>query len=211
MSRRRWFSRALLIIGSLCLPASCGKETPPRSRDEIFRERLKLPALYFTAKTHKRVMAPMSRGMFVDEQTGEICWPALACNNPECPGRKEDEPLLFIEPDAAVYVKPDGSVGYNPGRAAAGARPSGPCPECLKTRNPQTETIEQRQRYIAWVRPHVLPETAARMKQLDEELQRRIRVDRSHRVAAPSGEGESPSPHTGPQPTPADPSRRPTR
>jgi len=199
---------ALLLGGLVCLLSACSKEPPPPlSRDEIFRQRLELPALYLTAKTHKRVIAPMSKGMFVDAETGEICWPALACNNPDCPGRKAGEPFVFIEPDAGSYVKPDGSIGYDPARAAA-ERVVGPCPQCAKIRDPRTETNAQRQQYISWVRPYVLPETAERMKQLDEELHRRVLFER--RQPTPPAEDKSPA-VDGPQPTRADPATRPDK
>ena len=211
MPRRWWLICALLVAGPLCLLVSCKKETPPRTREEIFQERMALPARYFSAKTHQRVIAPAGKGIFVDEETGEICWPALVCNNPDCPGRQGDEPLLFIEPDSAYYVKPDGTVGYDAARAKAERHRAGPCPECARKRDPRTETAEQRQRYIDWVKPYVLPDTAARMKQLDEEFQRRIRMERSQRTAFPIGEGKSTSADEGPQPTPADPSTRPAK
>jgi hypothetical protein len=210
MSKRCWANRLLPIAAALPLLASCSKsEPPPPSRDEIFQERLALPAVYFTAKTHKRVIAPASKGLFIDEQTGEVCWPALACHNPDCPGRKGDEPLLFIEPDAGVYAKPDGTIGYDRARAAKQSVVAG-CPECLKKRNLSAETPEQRARYISWVKPYVLPETAARLAELDELLQRRIALDRHKRVAVPFTEKEPP-PDDGPQPTPANPATRPPR
>ena len=203
--------RRLLPGCLICLLCACSKEPPPPlSRDEIFRQRLELPALYLTAKTHKRVIAPMSKGMFVDADTGEICWPALACNNPDCPGRKAGEPFVFIEPDAGAYMKPDGSIGYDPARARAAAaeRVLGPCPQCAKIRDPRTETDAQGKQYISWVQPYVLPETAERMEHLDEELHRRILFER--RQPTLPAEGKSPSVDS-PQPTPADPATRPDK
>jgi hypothetical protein len=211
MSKHRWPNRLLPIAAALSLLASCSKsEPPPPSRDEIFQERLELPALYFTAKTHRRVIAPARKGLFIDAQTGEVCWPALACHNPDCPGRKGDEPLLFIEPDAGVYAKPDGTIGYDQARAAAQRSVVAGCPECLKKRNLKAETPERRARYVSWVKPYVLPETAARLAELDELLQHRIALDRRQRVAVPFTEREPP-PDGGPQPTPADPTTRPPR
>ena len=135
---------------------------------------MSLPRLYLTAQTHKRVKAPAHKGVFVDEASGEICWPARACYAPNCPGRAADgEPLVFIAPDPGVYVKPDGTFGYDPARASPDKN-SGACPECLKGRNLATETDQQRQRYINWVRPYVLPETARRLEELDEERKRRL-------------------------------------
>jgi hypothetical protein len=209
MSKRCRWIRLLPLVAALPLLASCGQsEPPPSTRDEIFRERLALPAVYFTAKTHKRVIAPASKGLFVDEQTGEVCWPALACHNPDCPGRSGGEPLLFIEPEAGVYAKPDGTIGYDRARATTNQSVVAGCPACLKKRRPQTETPEQRARYVSWVKPYVLPETAARLAELDELLQRRIALDRRQRVAVPFSAQEPPA-DDGPRPTPADPVTRP--
>lgn len=166
--------RALIAACLLCLLASCRSEEPPRLREEVFRERLELPRLYFTAETRKRVRAPAGKGVFVHEESGEICWPALVCNAPDCPGRTADgKPFVFIAPDPCICIKPDGTLGYDPARASLDKNPSGACPECLKIRNLSTETDQQRRRYIEWVRPYVLPETARRLKELEEEQQRR--------------------------------------
>lgn len=201
-------SGLLLAVAGTCLLSSCGGEAPPRARDEIFRERMELPALYFTAQTHQRVIAPMDKGVFVHESTGELCWPALVCNNPNCPGRKADEPLLFIEPDMGVYVKADKTIGYDAARARAVAGAAGPCPACAKLRRPASETPAGRQQYIDWVQPYVLPETAAAGAKLDKELQRRIRFERSRQKAPRPDREAAPAP-SGPQPTRADPATRP--
>jgi hypothetical protein len=169
-----------------CLASCSKKEEPvPRSRDEIFKQRLTLPALYLTAPSHKRIIAPAGLALFTkDKETGEMIWPALYCTNPDCPGRREGEPLLFIEPDAGFA-----------------------CPQCVAKRNRATESAEVRQQYINWVRPYVLPETAKKLKELDAELQNRIEYERLHRVAPIL---ENPHPiHGGPQPTKADPATRP--
>ena len=102
---------------------SCGREAaPPRSRDEIFRERLELPSVYLTVKSHKQVSAPGGKGSFVDNETGELCWPALCCNNPDCPGRTSEGPYLFIDPDPGIYLKADKTVGYDKAAALAAPR-----------------------------------------------------------------------------------------
>ena len=198
----------LLVIVGACLLSSCGSETPPRTRDEIFRERMQLPALYFTAQTHQRVIAPADKGLFVHEPTGELCWPALVCNNPDCPGRKANEPLLFIEPDMGVYVKADKTIEYDATRARAATGAAGPCPACAKLRRPASEPPAQRQQYVDWVRPYVLPETAAAGAKLDEELRRRIRYERSRQKVPPADRDAAPVP-SGPQPTRADPATKP--
>lgn len=169
----------LLVVSALGVFTSCGrKPPPPRTRDEIFRDRVSLPAVYLTVKTHTRVLAPGGKGAFIDQETGELCWPALACTNPNCPGKGKDEPYLFIDPDPGVFVKPDGTLGYDLAMAKA-SKADGTCPKCAANRNFANETNEDRQRYINWVRPYVLPETAQRQKALDEELQKRIIYERT--------------------------------
>jgi len=95
--RRSCFWVAVLLGGL----ASCSKsEPPPRSRDEIFQDRRSLPTVWLTAKSHKRILLPTGQGLFtIDPETGEMLWPAHFCANPNCPGKRDGEPLLFIEPD----------------------------------------------------------------------------------------------------------------
>ena len=63
-------------FGLFCLimtyAVGCSNQ-PPRSRDEIFSEKQNLPGLYLTNKTHTRVLAPKSKGTFVDAGTQEEC------------------------------------------------------------------------------------------------------------------------------------------
>lgn len=179
----RTATRSSLILCYVALSVvGCNRSEPPpaRARDEIFREETALPAVYMTGKSRKRVIAPRSRGAFVDEQTGELCWPALACQRPECPGRGSDgEPYLFISPDPAMYAKPDGTIGVDPTRTGDGGPESrGLCPKCWEERNPDAETEEQRQQFVNWVKPYELPETKERLKELEAERQRRLRRDR---------------------------------
>lgn len=149
--------------------ASCSKEL--RTRDEIFQDQLELPAVYLTVDSQTRVIASQSKGLFVDETTGELAWPALACHNPDCPARgPDDEPHLFIAPNPAMYAKPDGSVGYDQSRDKM--QTTGFCPECLKGRNQNRLTQQDRDNFVNWVKPHVLPETAERIKELDAERKR---------------------------------------
>lgn len=162
------------ILAVLCLALSaCGEAPPPRTSDEIFQERLALPALYFTAQTNQRVIAPGDRGIFVDEKTGEICFRGLACLCPDCPGKNPDgTPFVFAAPDPALIIQADGSIGSDQSKAVYDET-FGQCPRCLETRNLKQETGEQRRQFIDWVQPHVLPENVQRMAELDAELQAR--------------------------------------
>ena len=156
-----------LAACGLPLLASCGGE--PRTSDEIFRDRLALPAVYLTVDTDTRVIAPQSKGPFVDEATGELALPALACHNPDCPARGADgEPHVFIEKRTAFFVEPDGSVGYDESRI--GTEITGLCPKCVSGKDLKRLKRDKLQQYVNWSRPYVLPETEARMKELDAEL-----------------------------------------
>jgi hypothetical protein len=168
-----------LVLGSLLLGGfvGCGDSPPPvRSRDEIFSEQMELPALYFT-ESGKKIRAKAGQGAFVDAGSGET-WSALACNRPDCPGRKSaDEPFLFISPDPAMYVA-EGKIAFDPERAKNALPHGGQCPECWKQRNRASETNEQQQQFRDWVAPYVLPETAERLAQLEVERKRRARRQR---------------------------------
>jgi hypothetical protein len=147
-----------LAAGCLLALAGCGAE--PRTSDEIFREERELPALYITVKTHTRVTAPAGKGMFIDPGTGEAAWPALACQNPDCPSRGAGgEPNLFIDA---------GPTAGQPGGAPA-VDSHGCCPACVKGLNWKSLPPAERQKYINWVKPYVLPESQKRLAELAAE------------------------------------------
>jgi hypothetical protein len=156
----------LLCLLACLLLVGCGRE--PRTRDEIFQERLSLPQLYLTADSHQQVTASGTKGVFVDADSGEICFRAKECLNPDCPGFSGGKPVLFFDVDPTKVIQPDGSIGDDASKIdldlVAG------CPECLRQRKLRTETPEEQQKYIQWSRPHILPETAKREAELDAEL-----------------------------------------
>ena len=174
---------------------------PPRTRSEIFEARREVPRLYLTGKSLKRVVAPTSRGIFVDDETGEICWPALGCYNPDCPDRgAHGEPYAFIAANALAYVAEDGSIAYRqpkPLQPDVGQFSSSDktgemyardpsllghvCPACIEVRDLASETDADRRRYQRWIRPHELPETTERLRELNEERRRRIVWERANR------------------------------
>ena len=140
---------AIISLSIFCL-VGCGSRSP-RSRDEIFREKGTLPRLYLTKKSHTRVLGPASKGIFTDDKTGEECWPAMECINPDCPAAGSAEPFLFTTFDRSEHNG---------------------CPACAKIRNVKTETPQQKRAYIGYVQLYELPETKSRSKQLDDELKR---------------------------------------
>ena len=161
----------LLAFGGLWVGCG-GKDAEPRTRDVVFREIQSLPTLYLTGKTRKQVIAAGDRGNFVDDKTREICWRVMECGNPDCPGRGADgKPLQFVTPNPAMYVKPDGTIDYDQKKSKEEEKMAGgACPECLKKRNLKTESNADRNKYAKWVKPHVLPESAKRKKELEAEL-----------------------------------------
>ncbi len=160
-----------VILFAAGLPG-CGEDPPP-SRDDIFNKQMELPTLYLTTQTGQHVIAPASKGVFVDEKSGEVCWPAQACHNPDCPGVGIDgEPHLFIVPLPG---------GPKPTRQAAPDKVTtdhvngqGHCPQCLKIRRLDNETPQLRQQYGNFVRPHVLPEAAEQMKEIEAARKARL-------------------------------------
>jgi hypothetical protein len=139
---------------------------------------MELPALYIT-ESGKSITASSGKGPFVDDATGEIAWPAIACNRPDCPGRKSaDEPFLFISPDPAMYVAADRSIKFDAERAKNAPPHAGQCPECWKQRNLASETTDEQQQFRNWVAPYVLPQTAERLADLEAERKRRARRER---------------------------------
>ena len=164
--------------------SGCG-EPRPVTLEEMYEEERQLPTLFLTAESGTEVLAPGDSGVFVDEATGELCWPALACENPACPARTSDDgPYLFIAPDKAVIINPDGTIGYDRAQAGEIDNYYGNCPKCLEIRSLESESDEDRLRYSKFVQPHVLPETAQRREELAEarkkreaELQERMQRD----------------------------------
>ena len=179
----------LLCCPIVLLLASCGnkKELPiPRSRDEIFRERVNLPILYIT-KSGKRVEAPGGQGSFVDKASGEICWLAMECADPNCPGRVVSGiPYIFIITDPGLFVNNRGQLDYNPEKAQAAIEKAAKggffgCGKCIPLRQKQmlqsglgAETKADIERYASYVVPHVLPETKKRLAELEAEMVARV-------------------------------------
>jgi hypothetical protein len=127
-------------------PAKEKIEVDARTQDQIAVEEMQLNGVFLTERTKQRVIAPMNSQ---PTHNGELCWPALTCKNPRCPGR--GNPYLFINP--------------NPGSDVV-------CPACLKIRNVDTESDEDRMRYRGYVETYMLPETLRRMKELNRERRR---------------------------------------
>jgi hypothetical protein len=185
LGRKGTFAVSLFAVGVLLwLFVSPSKPTRSvtapsnlRTRDEIFREKSNLPTLFLTEKTKQRVEMLGGMGSFVKKDIGEICWRAFECRNPDCPAKTGDsDPYLFILPEPGVFMRPDWTLGFDRevARKAIQSGTIGGCPECLKIRDLESETLTIRERYASYVQPHVLPDTAKNIKKLDDEYRRRI-------------------------------------
>lgn len=127
-------------------------EPEPRPVEEISNEQLTLNRLYMTEKTHRRIIAPTNKGLFVDEVTGENVFPAYTCNNPQCPKRgTEDDPHLFIFVDRSKLPI---------------------CFACFDAYKLEGATQRELHPYLLWTRPYKMKETERRVKQLDSERKR---------------------------------------
>jgi hypothetical protein len=161
---------SLLLLASF---AGCTPERP-KTIEELYEEERRLPMLYLTAKTGAQVTAEGDKGVFVDEKTGELCWPAKVCNNPSCPGRgPSGEPYLFIAPDPGIVLNADGSIGYDRSKEKVLDNNYGLCPKCLTIRSLSAETNADRKRYADFVQTYVLPESERRRLELTAERQAR--------------------------------------
>lgn len=188
----RWLTGSVLAVLLLGL-TSCGAKPPPRLRTpaEIEAARRQVPTMYLTGKSQKKVMAPINAGLFVDKDTGEICWPAYYCTNPQCPGKAlgtDGDPFVFAHVDPFVEVGPDGQFRrieiadyknvYNEMRKRGGfGEPT--CPKCLDIRSPASidatnksanrQAYQERVSYRAWIKPYYPPETQRHFAELDNE------------------------------------------
>jgi len=172
-----------LVVVVFCFFIFRTTSPEPRSQDEIFLKRESLPALFITAQTRKRITAPGNKQFFIDKESQEICWRAMICFNPKCPALKTGgKPPIFINPNPSVFIKADGTIGQAPARAlkAAKAGPLVACPECLKTRTVNSESREAKEKYLSWVQPYVLPETAKHIKELEAEQKSRSEIDNAN-------------------------------
>jgi len=144
----------------------------PRTLEEIDAEETALNGLFLTEKSQREVIAPRnSPELFVDQQTGEPCWPAFECSHSQCPGeRSAGRPHpVFIHPDRDTrnYVF---------------------CPYCLPLRNLKTETDAERITWSRNVRLYELPEMQRRRTELDNERRRFIRAKQQQSGPAPGSE-----------------------
>jgi hypothetical protein len=183
-----------LVVWTVFLTALAGCGRAPSLR-EIETEKSNLEGLYISADTGKVISAPINRGVFVDEETGEICFPAYTCTNPDCPGEGEgDRPFLFIHRDVLMEVGSDGEITYRdipegtPPKKyieSLGGHQVPTCPACLEKRNLAAETDADRAKYANFAQPYIPPETLKRQAELEELYQKRRAEIRKERRGTP--------------------------
>lgn len=165
-----------------CWPGCGARDDTPRTPQQIDAERESLPALYLT-KSGREIIAPRNPERAIANR-GELAYAAWACRNPNCPGEKNgDRPFLFVWPNPLAELNADGTLGRREQKPnedyvdllrAMNIPETPTCPACLQQRNVAKESTAQRNQYFTWCEEFVLPETAARLKELDEEHRRRI-------------------------------------
>lgn len=171
--------RIAILIGGIIL-SGCGAD---RSLSQIEQEMRSLDTLYLTAGSGKKITAAATKGVFVDGESGELCFPAYVCTNPECPGSQGDgQPFLFIHRDVMLRVGPGGEIvrdempqGRNPVDVieSRGGFANPTCPACWEVRRGRPETQAMKQQFVEWAQPYTLPVAAARKKELEDEYQRK--------------------------------------
>jgi hypothetical protein len=179
----RW---AAVLLIACC---GCSGHTRPRTRDDIFQDRLKVDTLYLT-EDGQRIVKPLTpeRAIVIDATANKLAWPAWQCNNPKCPGRAADgAPFVFPWPDPFALVKPDGTIGIRQPETAEDQKKmedfgEQKCPKCKAVRTLAEETPEQRQQYKDWCQPHVLPQAAKQLAALDAELKQLVQREQERQA-----------------------------
>lgn len=197
---------AVLVAVSGCGGAS--QENPPQpvtTTDAIFNQRHQAEKLYLTQKSFKKVIRPGSvSAPFVDPESSELCWPALMCINPACPGQGQDGfPYLFIHNDPlvtagsqgqAVFPQVGAGQDYAQMVAAAGGFPDPTCPACYeKFRRDRAETPEETNRYANFVKEYDLAESSYRNEGLEHHEKSSLAVVSASQTGMPSHGDASPA------------------
>ncbi len=165
----------------------CGSNSS-RTLDDIKADRRELKALYLTLDGEEVVASRELGDTVVASNKKDIAFRAYICKNPDCTGKgKGDRPFLFVWRDPMYSVNENGELKYDvvPDRAEQfilrGSTIEPTCPECAKHRDSDNETPEVRQEYRDWTAYYVLPKTAQREKELDEEHRLRLVYIKEHR------------------------------
>lgn len=125
-----------------------------RTPNEIVKQRSTLPFLYLKEDSLEHVVTEGCQGTaYVDTSDGRMCWPAMVCDNPQCPARTAGgQPVLLIHILPGAIARPDGTIGWD---KAAGDEGHVKCPHCNS---------------YSYIKRHLLPDEAEGRQRLDAEL-----------------------------------------
>ena len=156
---------------------------------ELRELRGKVPALFRTSPSGYEVLLPWKTAYPV-EYKGELAYPVMECYRPECPKRSEvpdGEPVTFTRAPASVHAATELANLAKVERPQSPPRPQDEaimpvrdaaylegkqipfiCPYCRAAGSP----ADRREAIRQSIRPHVPPEAADMLKQLEAEHER---------------------------------------
>jgi len=134
-----------------------------RTPNAIVNERSALPFLYLKEDSLEHVVTEGCQGTaYVDPSDGRMCWPAMVCENPQCPARTEGgPPVLLIHILPGAIARPDGTIRWDTTAGSlswdttAGDEGHVKCPHC---------------NLYSYIKRHLHPDEAAGREHLDAEL-----------------------------------------
>lgn len=171
----RWIRLLVFSVALGCSGCSSDYE-PPRTREDIFKDQIAVETIYFREDGSQFTAPGTKLGMTVDKRSGKLAWAAWQCNNPNCPARGADGgPHLFPLPDPFAYVDANGEPAIRQPETEEDFQRFNDfierkCPACLKIRDLDSETEQQRQQYQSWVTRHITPGAEKQLAALEEEM-----------------------------------------
>ncbi len=88
----------VIVDDKIILLDGDGKIEVYRTPNAIVKQRSALPFLYLKEDSLEHVATEGCQGTaYVDPSDGHICWPAMVCENPQCPARTAGgQPVLLL-------------------------------------------------------------------------------------------------------------------
>lgn len=164
-------------------------EPEPRTRDEIFADRINVVSLYMSSSGEQR-RGPGGKGYFAEG--GKVFWPVMECANLKCPGRHEiGSPHIFVIPDPGVVVLGSNKLSYDVDRARAATNNATyyGCRKCVPLRIAWVarsglgeETWEQKELYEGFAVPHELPESKKQLADFNAEMVKRVQWEKRQKA-----------------------------
>ena len=144
----------VIVDDKIILLDGDGKTEVHRTPNAIVKQRSALPFLYLKEDSLEHVVTEGNQGTaYIDPSDGRICWPAMICENPQCPARTEGGPpvlLINILPGAIA-----GSDGTLRSETTFGSGDLAKCPHCNS---------------YSFIKRYLNPDEAAGRERLDAEL-----------------------------------------